>query len=127
MFFINLSLQERFSIFLHLLFCFLLFCIIVLPSLCFLHIQLEVRIVTVPSLCFLHIKFGTAWVRRFCKRWNISLRKKANAKCKSVFQRLHQAKNYDKWLIYHFQDPKYWDEPSGQFKLTIPPPNYLPL
>ena len=42
-------------------------------------------------------KFGTAWVRRFCKRWQISLRKKNNSKCKSVFERLHQVKNYDKW------------------------------
>ena len=56
-------------------------------------------------------KFGTAWVRRFCKRWNISLRKKSNAKCKSVFERLHQIKNYDKWLIYHWQDTANWDDP----------------
>lgn len=61
--------------------------------------------------------FGTSWVRRFCRRWNISLRKKSNSKCKSVFQRLHQVKNYDKWLIYHFQDPRYWDEPYFNYEV----------
>ena len=61
-------------------------------------------------------KFKDAWVRRFCRRWNISLRKKSNAKCKSVFERLHQVKNYDWWLIYKFQNPDNFDDPYFSFE-----------
>ena len=61
-------------------------------------------------------KFKDAWVRRFCRRWNISLRKKSNAKCKSVFERLHQVKNYDWWLIYKFQNPDNFDGPYFSFE-----------
>ncbi len=54
-------------------------------------------------------KFRQAWVRRFCKRWHISLRRKSNSKCSTVFERLHQIKNYDHWLIYQWQDPANYD------------------
>ena len=50
------------------------------------------------------------------RRWNISLRKKSNAKCKSVFERLHQVKNYDWWLIYKFQNPDNFDDPYFSFE-----------
>ena len=56
-------------------------------------------------------KFKTTWVRRFCIRWNVSLRRKSNTKCSTVFERYSQISNYDKWLIYHFQDPGNFDEP----------------
>ena len=55
-------------------------------------------------------KFKTAWVRRFCKRHSISLQKRSNIKCSTVFERKHQVENYDKWLIYHWQDPDNYDE-----------------
>ena len=44
------------------------------------------------------------------------LRKKSNAKCKSVFERLHQVKNYDWWLIYKFQNPGNFDDPYFSFE-----------
>ena len=55
-------------------------------------------------------KFKNSWVRRFCRRKNISLRKKGNKKCSSVYERLHQIKNYDHFLIYQMQDPSNWDD-----------------
>jgi len=64
-------------------------------------------------------KFKSAWVRRYCKRKNISLRKKGNGKCSSIFERLHQIKNYDKWLLYHWQDPNNFDDPYFDYETFV--------
>ena len=60
-----------------------------------------------------------AWVRRFCKRHSISLQKRSNIKCSTVFERKHQIENYDKWLIYHFQDPDNYDEKYFSYETYV--------
>ena len=64
-------------------------------------------------------KFKNNWVRRFCIRWEISLRRKPNTKCSTVFERYSQINNYDKWLIYHFQDPGNFDEPYFNHEVFV--------
>ena len=59
-----------------------------------------------------------AWVRRFCKRHSISLQKR-NIKYSTVFERKHQIENYDKWLIYHFQDPDNYDEKYFSYETYV--------
>ena len=64
-------------------------------------------------------KFRNSWVRRFCRRWNISLRKKGNKKCSSVYERLHQIKNYDHFVIYQMQDPSNWDDKYFDYDVFV--------
>ena len=64
-------------------------------------------------------KFKDNWVRKFCIRWGISLRRKSNTKCSTVFERFSQIANYDKWLIYHFQDPGKFDSPYFDHEVFV--------
>ena len=60
-----------------------------------------------------YVTLKNNWVRRFYIRWEISLRRKSNTKCSTVFERYSQINNYDKWLIYHFQEP--WNFDTSYF------------
>lgn len=48
-------------------------------------------------------KFSDMWKSKFCKRWKISVQKKTNQKNKSVFERIHQVKNYHFYTIYNMR------------------------
>ena len=58
-------------------------------------------------------KFRHGWAYRFCKRWNISRRRRTNTKKKDLFERMHLIRRYHWWSVYQFANPKnypkYWD------------------
>ena len=59
-------------------------------------------------------------MRQFCKRHSISLQKRSNIKCSTAFERKHQVENYDKWLIYHWQDPDNYEEQCFSYETDVP-------
>ena len=59
--------------------------------------------------------FKKGWVRRFCKRHNLSVQRRKNKKKKSVYERLHIISNYHWWVIYQFQDPDNYNGKKDQY------------
>ena len=57
--------------------------------------------------------FNSAWVRRFCRRWRISLQRKTTKKTKHYFERLHLIQEYHRKLLYELQDPKNFEEENS--------------
>ena len=45
-------------------------------------------------------KFLNAWLKIFCKRFQISSQKQTNNKNHSVYERIHQVKNYHYYVVY---------------------------
>ena len=58
-------------------------------------------------------KFRHGWAYRFCKRWNISRRRRTNTKKQDLFERMHHIRRFHWWSVYQFANPqnypKYWD------------------
>ena len=49
--------------------------------------------------------FRSSWVRRWCRRWKVSLQKRTNRKSATFYNRLHIINAYHRKLIYQVQDP----------------------
>ena len=64
-------------------------------------------------------KFQNSWCARFCKRWNISRRRRTNTKKRDLFERLHLIRNYHWWIQYQFANPKNW--PKYWNRDNLPP------
>ena len=64
-------------------------------------------------------KFTNSWCARFCKRWNISRRRRTNTKKRDLFERLHLIRNYHWWIQYQFANPKNW--PKYWNRDNLPP------
>ena len=62
-------------------------------------------------------KFRHGWAYRFCKRWNISRRRRTNTKKKDLFERMHVIRRYHWWSVYQFANPENYPEYWNRSKL----------
>ena len=46
-----------------------------------------------------------SWARRFARRFRISLQRRSNKKCHTIYEKIHLVKNYHYFLLYKVQDP----------------------